>query len=679
VSLFRAECPICEAMVTFEGASEAGLSDSSDAIECGQCRQKFNPENAEPVKEKQSTSNSEPDSLVPIVPPPLPVPTAKKSSLNQGENNPPKARNPFEQLEVEIPDANAANEDPGDRQFVIPADPRGEKKRGVMQYSDYRRRIRRMRILFTIFALLLSVGVGAAVFFLVRNNAAANLDNENSSDVVSKQSANTDVVQSSTPPTPTEEAATDTEPAAPQETLATYGAAKFLFFTSREANILWTKIYPSVFELRISRQGEVVRATGTLVDSRGWIVTSYSAIKNAEQVLCRLAPNQIEYNVNLMGVTDTCKSILAYDEATDLAIVQINRKLVDVISPLKIAEKPPVAGVHLLIATPPEMTKVAWLSEGKLAQESYGGELSESVLKTIGDQGLATDRGWMVLDAAIDLLPGGTVFSEEGEIHGVVTKGTQGKQAIISSGAEIRQLMTQVGKSEPRPIGQRIGGLASDLETPDADPDALELAEAGLPKIPNVEQLPATSSRHELSRDLNLAGRRCMVFDWIPKDQTQLGQVVDLLQKLQLAKDTLRLESGEMRLAEEIALTQQVNHWRTECKPLIDSPGLTIINQIHALAGVGVSGKLPNAPCLAYVDVVHAATLGQTASFVRIVEGEQAFSIPIDPERFVLGRGTRWLILLEEIQNTKVTVTLGNEKLTVNPVTISAALEIPKR
>jgi hypothetical protein len=37
------------------------------------------------------------------------------------------------------------------------------------------------------------------------------------------------------------------------------------------------------------------------------------------------------------------------------------------------------------------------------------------------------------------------------------------------------------------------------------------------------------------------------------------------------------------------------------------------------------------------------------------------------------------LILIEEIKNTKVTVTMGNEKLTVNPVTISAALEIPKR
>ncbi len=674
MSNFRVECPVCESWVT--------LSETDQIVVCARCQHRFTPETmpliettADPLADdKLAADEPSPTPLSELpVPPPLP-PLFKRLSPDYF----PFAHSvPVADTETNLTPPNADHLNTAKETPAIASAPRD-----VARYFDRQRRRRRNRIVYFISAVAISLLVAMMVFWRVRQQveSSAQVTLSGKAETASTNQTATESAgkSKSQPPVATADttgpgatSSTANITARSEEVARTFSPAKFRFHTPREASELWPKIYPSILELQVLREGKITKTTGTLIDSRGWIVTSYSAVYGADQVTCRLAPNQMIYNFNPSGMVDTCKSILAADESLDLAILQINRKMVEVISTLKIAENPPVIGVYLLAATPPDTTSVAWLSEGKLIGESYSNQLADSQRQALLSEKLDIERNWLVLEPAVPLVLGSSIFSIDGELQGVVTRGTLAETAFVISGAEIRNLVKQVGKVEAQPLAQRRNRDASISSGVAAD-------DADLPPAPHVKELSPSSPHFELSRNLNLSGRRCMIFDWRPNKADEVLQIVELLRAWQTAKDILRNERDSMPLEDQLTLNQQIKHWQTEIKSLVAEPGLSFINNIHALRSLGVPGLLPETPCLAYVEVVHAATLGQTKHYIRLIEGTQAFAIPVEPERYVMGRGTRWLVLIEEVERGRTNVDFGREQITVNPAIISAALLMPK-
>lgn len=680
---FHVECPVCEAWVT--------SSETNQVVVCARCQHRFTPETnwfieltpVPPTDDKLAIDQPPPDPISQLpLPPPLPPPLKRPNPdyFPFAQNLPAAETQAASTPSVLVTDTHATSTAMLNADTLNSATESSaitSASRDFARYFERQKRLRRNGIIYFISAVVISLVVGMMVFWkvqqLVESRAQVTMSAAVESATTNQAAIESDEKsKSQTLNTTAHASGTDANTGEPSEEVTrTFSPVKFRFHTPREAIELWPKIFPSIFELRILRHGKTTKTTGTLIDSRGWIVTSYSALRGADQVTCRLAPNQLSYNFNPTGMIDTCKSILAADESLDLAILQINRKMVEVISTLKIAEKPPVIGVYLLAANPPDTTSFAWLSEGKLIGESYSNQLADSQQQILISERLDIERNWFVLEPAVPLALGSSVFSIDGELQGVVTRGTLPETAFVISGAEIRKLMKQVGKVEPQPLGQGWN--------PDA-PNSYGVAadDTGLPPVPHVKELPPSSPHFDLSRNLNLRGRRCMVFDWHPSKEEELLQVVELLRTWQTAKDTLRNERDSMPLEDQLTLNQQINHWQIEAKSLVLEPGLSFINKIHAMRSLGVPDLLPETPCLAYVEVVHAATLGQTKHYIRLIEGTQAFAIPVDPERYVMGRGTRWLVLIEEVQRGRTTVDFGRVQVTANPAIISAALPMPK-
>ncbi|MEQ1906660.1 MAG: serine protease, partial [Pirellulaceae bacterium] len=526
----------------------------------------------------------------------------------------------------------------------------------MLKYEERLRRLRRIRLLFTFGVLIVTAVVATIVYFKVAADSQADVADQTQT-AENKQDLKENLE-------PKNVAAKDSQakkasPVKPREpeVVRSHDLAKFAYHTPREAEDLWARVFPSILELKISRGGTESSVAGVLVDSRGWVVTSYSGIRDADQILCRVAPSQMTFNFNATAVTDTSKGILAFDADVDLAIIQINRKLVDVITPITIAKQPPVVGVRTFMAAPPSLSKFAWVSESQIAFESFSNSITENLKTTIEAAGLKPDRSWQVHDTVAPAVPGSPIFTIKNALIGVVTKGSTKSKAIVASGDEISNLIKQVGDEPIIPATVQDNFLAP----------------------PNMPQLPVASDYYTQSRQLNDTALACLPFDWIPTRNAELDLLINFFRTLQATGDVIRLREQRIKLDDEIELTKQINFWELESSVLLDDPELTQIKAIHALSGLDQLTKLPAKPCLAYVEVTHAATLGQSKHYAKVLETNLYLGFDAEPEKYVMGSGSRWLLVVESIEPAATSVDFGAKKINSRGAKISAAFELSTR
>ena len=583
--LLQAECPICEAITSFE--------ENQPKIKCRQCQQWFTPENAVdfelPAAALVVALKPEPNppaadqSSQPVLAE-KPTPSATKTSFPAVvATSPPPLNPPVQQI--------ATQQD----EFLRIGAEHSTTSLIMLKYEERLRRLRRIRLLFTLGVLIVTAVVATKVFLKVSADSQAEVANQNQASESKqdlKEKPEREKGDASDP---------QAKPASPEklrepEVLKSYDLAKFAYHTPREAEELWARVFPSVLELKIYRGGSESSLGGVLVDSRGWVLTSYSGIRDAEQILCRVAPSQMNFNFNATGVTDTSKGILAFDADVDLAIIQINRKLVDVITPITIAKQPPVVGVRAFMAAPPSLTKFAWVSESQVSFEGSFNSVNENFKAMIEAAGLKPDRSWQAHDTVVPAVPGSPIFTIKNGLIGIVTIGSTESKAIVASGDEISNLIKRVGEEPVMPAA-----VPENFLTP-----------------PNMPQLPTTSEYYKVSRKLNDSAIACMSFGWIPTTNAELDLLIEFFRTLQATGDVIRLREQRIKLDDEIELTKQINFWQLESSALLDDPALTQIKAIHALSGLDQLNKLPAKPSLAYVEITHAASLGQSKHYAKV-------------------------------------------------------------
>jgi hypothetical protein len=634
--VLQAECPICEAITSFE--------ENQPKIKCRQCHQWITPENVVefelPSAALVVAPKSEPEAPVPdnspkptatvIGPPAISPPPLHSSPSPSPPPSPPPSNPPVLTIAT-----------PRDEFLTIGAE-HSTSSLIMLKYEERLRKLRRIRLLFTFSVLIVTAVVATIVYFKVAADSQAEVA-EQTQTAENKQDQKENLE-------PKNVAAKDSQakkasPVKPREPeiVRSYDLAKFAYHTPREAEDLWARVFPSILELKISRGGTESSVAGVLVDSRGWVVTSYSGIRDADQILCRVAPSQMIFNFNATAVTDTSKGILAFDTDVDLAIIQINRKLVDVITPITIAKQPPVVGVRTFMAAPPSLSKFAWVSESQIAFESFSNSITENLKTTLEAAGLKPDRSWQVHD--------------KNALIGVVTKGSTESKAIVVSGDEILNLIKRVGEEPIVPATVQDNFLAP----------------------PNMPQLPVASDYYTQSRQLNDAALACSLFDWIPTTNAELDLLVEFFRTLQATGDVIRLREQRIKLDDEIELTKQINFWQLESSTLLDDPELSQIKAIHALSGLDQLTKLPAKPCLAYVEITHAASLGQSKHYAKVLETNLYLGFEAEPEKYVMGSGSRWLLVVETIEPAATSVDFGAKKINSRGAKISAAFELSTR
>ena len=230
---------------------------------------------------------------------------------------------------------------------------------------------------------------------------------------------------------------------------------------------------------------------GVIVDSRGYVATSYRAIRDAVSIEVRASSKALVTGDALGELSDNVRGLIASIETHDLAILQINRRFVSTFANVSIVgPTSALPGDRCIVAAPPTDQHRIWLADFPIRHVQPLDQLLAQFQTAITECKLDSDAqaNWIVGAIPTNrFVPGSPIFSLNGELVGLLTAATVESHGIACSGTDISDLVkTSEGTPLPFPIDSEIASKVSD--TADI---------ALLMPLPDSRAFPATDSLNQ--------------------------------------------------------------------------------------------------------------------------------------------------------------------------------------
>ena len=287
------------------------------------------------------------------------------------------------------------------------------------------------------------------------------------------------------------------------------------------------------------------KATGFIIDSRGWVATSYEAIKDAVEVNVTLASRDFDTGKAWRETSDRARGFIATDPPRDLAIISINRDLVLNFTDLKIdGGKLVVAGNRLILARTPTSGRRLWLKETRINDRQKFTELDQQVSSQLDDDpNRDTFERWLEhSDPVEDEFRGAPILDADGQVVAINSSLESEGQQPWGYALPIKHLLT-------------LKQSANDSVTSfgNNNPDSIAASDAAGRAGDNAEN--PTSSFPEID-DLNESLAKCREFQFVGRDAEEVEQVELFVERLRraidLTVDPSKTESDKEKLQKEI-------------------------------------------------------------------------------------------------------------------------------
>ncbi len=262
---------------------------------------------------------------------------------------------------------------------------------------------------------------------------------------------------------------------------------------------LWTKIHPYLVRLQVQTAAGAQRTVGgVIVDSRGYVATSYRAIRDAVSIEVRASSKALAAGDAIGELSDNVRGLIASNEAHDLAILQINRRFVSTFANVSIVgPTSALPGDRCIVAAPPTDPHRIWLADFPIRHVQPLDQLLAQFQNAITECKLDSDAqaNWIVGAIPTNrFVPGSPIFSLNGELVGLLTAATVESHGIACSGADIPALIkTSEGTPLPFPIDSEIAAKVSDaadvaLSMPSPDSPAFPTTDALSQAVQSIAQ-----------------------------------------------------------------------------------------------------------------------------------------------------------------------------------------------
>ncbi|MEZ6094092.1 MAG: serine protease [Pirellulaceae bacterium] len=412
-------------------------------------------------------------------------------------------------------------------------------------------------------------------------------------------------------------------------------------FTRDDIDTAWRKVYGSVFLLEITRGESVTRALGVLVDSRGWVATSFRAVQGADKVVVRDVPSDTLYELPDSSLIDSARGVLAHDETKDIALIQINRRQVNVINALEMKLTTPVYGLYTMLAHFPGddggIDRFGWLVESRTDQGDTPEKFESNLSKSAREHNLDPEVRWFTSLCTTPFTPGAPVFDDEGKIAGIASSISAGPRVVVVPAAAIKDLM----------------GTANDTTVSFASlaPTTSSTATSHTSNLTTVpDDAPQLASDHEfgqMSHRLNLVGAECDAFGWIYEDAKQFEKLLEYFRQAAQVKLTIEDDSGLDFRSLDI-LDAQTQFWDDRLIAAfhqLDTDARDRFNDLSRQQGLGSNGA-----GVLTVKVELQALIGSDTTYLRSTDSsEKYFAVANDPDRVVMNTGSQWLVVIAGI------------------------------
>ena len=327
----------------------------------------------------------------------------------------------------------------------------------------------------------------------------------------------------------------------------------------RDLEKLWAQLHPYTFRLVVKKPDSERTISGLLLDSRGCLVTSLAAIEGATSIIAAPAPSDPLAELPADALKDEVRGVLAVDRTHDLALLQINRRLVNVVSGLQPSDKLLVPGRALIQAAAIGPERFGWLTESKVkegALEKFPPALQQLIERRELDLG----PYWPQHQLQLSCGAGAGLFTDDGRLAGVNT-GIKHEGGQLIAEAKLVFELLKLAKEPAGPLSALTKQTkptttdAAGSGTGEQNP-AAALASSG----PGASPFPAGHEAEPLAKRLADAAFACEAFGWLPSDEgTQPAELPAALVAWREARELLR--ARRLFTDDSKLLSKQVAHW----------------------------------------------------------------------------------------------------------------------
>lgn len=396
------ECPVCEQRFAISSKSP------DKKVKCPGCSRKFKLR----ASKKKSTSRSKP-APVPLAAS-APLPTAIKLAKPIAPEVDPKPE--VDQSIEETPS------------HVEPNKP----SKAIFAAAKQKRRKRQMiRGIATVVGLALVIGIltGFLVMRLRTQNITATVDNVAVDAPIPEDSpiasSNKDQQLAAPIIASKKEAAAKPQKQIKHEELT---PQKFFFHKADQVSDCWSLVHPHLVKLTVHDAFGQHKAVGTIIDSRGWILTSYSTIKGALKIEVASGYKTIDQFYQPPKLTDSVRGVITSAPEQDIAVLSINRRFIESLANIVVTEEDLVVeGEFMLQSAPPTPKNAFGYYESKISISGRFDDLAPASKALAESKSLKPDSHpdrsaplrWLVCPDKQNALPGSPLVRIDGTLEAI--------------------------------------------------------------------------------------------------------------------------------------------------------------------------------------------------------------------------------------------------------------------
>ncbi|MEE2825653.1 MAG: serine protease [Planctomycetota bacterium] len=356
-----------------------------------------------------------------------------------------------------------------------------------------------------------------------------------------------------------------------KEPVIVFPEPKPRIYSGKSIGDTWLKVQPHLVELTGETAFGEIHATGILIDSRGWVLTSYRAIQGATEITVSQSRKSMEEPKG--ELTDLVRGVIASDADHDLVILKVNRRFVTEFRDLPIAERDVIVPRQYLIQCVPPSQSYPWPAvECPVESRKTYAELGEREQQQLRDIGYGENStSWILHPVPSPRNRGAALVNEQGELVGMTVEAfpvKSGTDLCLAIPAEhILDLKQQANNtSTPLPLAEvnrRAANQPTANHAPDPEPaTAVNKDEAGGPpeEAGSLTILPKESPWYDLSLELNRAGRTCSQFGWWPGNDDQTANLQNFVDQLATTERVIAEKQSENE-SETALLQNQIDYW----------------------------------------------------------------------------------------------------------------------
>lgn len=434
------------------------------------------------------------------------------------------------------------------------------------------------------------------------------------------------------------------EPQPPAEKPIAWGELNSV--SQRDLEKLWAQLHPYTFRLVVKKSDSERTISGLLLDSRGYLVTSLSAIEGATSIVAAPAPNDALADLPIEALKDEVRGVVAVDRAHDLALLQINRRLVNVVSGLQPSEKLLVPGRALIQAAAIGPERFAWLTESKI-KASDPAKFPSALQQQIERRELDLGPYWPQHQLPLTSGAGAGLFTDDGRLAGINTGIKHEGGQLIAEAKTVFELL-KLAKEPAEPLSS----LTKQAKPP-VDAAASKSGEDS-PSEPTTSSGPGASpfkAGHEaepVAKRLADGAFACEAFGWLPaEDGTQPAELPVALTAWREARELLRAR----RLFPDDAklLSQQVAHWTGRINATLLSLDREKSAELNRNAWASLKGEAAQTLVLFVRVALQPGTsprlAGVDTATLEVLGTDQYLIAEVDPNAAPLLPESEWLVV----------------------------------